>query len=446
MSYNMRFKRNSALIILLVSSIVINISITNSTPQLEYFPNGEWRTSTPEDQGVINPNKLDEMYPIIMKYGIGIDSIIIIKNGYLVYDEYFEYYNYSNLHRPMSTTKSIISILIGIANATGIITNLDQPILDIFTNRTFTNVDARKQALTIRHLLKMQMGVDWTDVPFNGSVDPSNYELLSNMTADQWENLPVDVNNDYMRMVNSDDRVQYVLDKPLNHEPGTVFKYNCGAAHLLSAIIQVKTGKNTVDFAKKHLFDPLNITDYYWWNDSMGISTGDGGLWLQPIDMAKFGYLCLNNGTWNGNQVVPKEWIQESTFPHTTSTALGQSYGYLWWINPSENYYYALGLGGQFIVIKPDEKMVVTITASEYTHAPFWPRKILHDFILESLNPETATDEPTTSPTSLTTSTSIITTPSSSTTSSSTPAVTPAFSFIPLLIGLLLLMGLRKKK
>ena len=422
-----RFKRvirNFILILFLGSVIVVNIPVLRSTPMLDYFPDGDWRTSTPEEQGM-DSNRLDEMYTKIKKYEIGIDSIHIITNGYLVYEEYFDYYNYSNLHNPMSTTKSVISILIGIANATGLITNLDQPVLDIFTNRTFVNVDARKQALTIRHLLKMQMGVDWKDVQFIEDLDPFDYENLSNMTADRWENLPVNLDNDFMQMLNSDDRVQYVLDKPLIYDPGTVWHYNCGAAHLLSAIIQIKTGMSTANFAKSHLFDPLNITNYYWWNDSMGISTGDGGLWLQPIDMAKFGYLCLNNGTWNGNQVVPKEWIQESIIPHTPS-AMQDSYGYLWWINIPLNYYWAWGLGGQYIMVKPDKKMVVVFTGNMYTQGT-GPAQFIRDYILKSFEkPKTTTGQLT-----------------SSTTSSSD---TSAFPFIPIVFCLLLLTIRYRKK
>ncbi|MHA2330379.1 MAG: serine hydrolase domain-containing protein, partial [Candidatus Hodarchaeales archaeon] len=276
-------------------------------------------------------------------------------------------------------------------------------------------------------------------------VDIHDYELLSNMTADRYENLPIGSFYDAMQMINSDDWVQYALDKPMVSDPGTNFKYNSGASHLLSTIIHNKTGMNTEDFAKKHLFDPLNITDYHWWNDSMGITMGAFGLWLQPIDMAKIGYLYLNNGTWNGSQIVPKEWVQESTIPYTTASAM-DPYGYQWWIDPEKTYYYAFGLGGQYILVHPDEKMVIALTSSEYTHAVFQPGHTI-GLILESLNPETTTNEPTTPTTSSSPSSNISTTPTSSTTSSITPAVTPAFSFIPLLFCLLLLtIGLRKKK
>ncbi|MHA2328806.1 MAG: serine hydrolase domain-containing protein [Candidatus Hodarchaeales archaeon] len=377
---NLRSSSLASLVLLLVI-IVLILAGTNPLPTNIHLSSEE--STVTEEQG-INSNKLDEMYARIIKYDIGIDSIIIARNGHLVYEKYFEYYNYSNLHQMQSITKSITSILIGIANATGFITNLDQPILDIFTSRSFVNVDARKQTITIRHLLKMQTGMECDEgafLPFISTIDKHDYELLSNLSADRFENIPLSPNRNLMRMVNSDDWVQYVLDKPMVAAPGTVYKYDSGASHLLSAIIRNKTGMNAVDFAKKHLFDPLNITDYHWWNDSMGISTGAFGLWLQPIDMVKIGNLYLNNGTWKGSQIVPMEWVWESTIPFTTATPNGPL-GYQWWINPSKTYYYAFGLGGQFIVIKPDEKMVVTITASEYTDMVFQPRKILHDFIL----------------------------------------------------------------
>ena len=133
-----------------------------SSDENSYFPLDEWRNSTPEAQNM-SSDRLNKMYSVITSSDIGMDSIHIIRNGYLVYEKYFDYYNHSNLHQMWSTTKSISSILIGIANASGFITNLDQPVLDIFSERTFQNVDSRKQTITIRDLLKMhtRIGPSW---------------------------------------------------------------------------------------------------------------------------------------------------------------------------------------------------------------------------------------------------------------------------------------------
>lgn len=166
----------------------------------------------------------------------------------------------------------------------------------------------------------------------------------------------------------------------MDRDPGTQFDYNSGASHLLSVILRNKTGMNTVDYADKYLFTPLNITDYHWWNDSKGTTMGCYGLWLQPIDMAKIGYLYLNNGTWNGTPIVPEEWVERSTVGDDVS----KEYGYQWWINPSENSYYAYGLGGQYIIVMPDKSLVIVITSSEFNQE-FGPMSIVTGFVLDSI-------------------------------------------------------------
>ncbi|MFX0091580.1 MAG: serine hydrolase domain-containing protein [Candidatus Hodarchaeota archaeon] len=335
-----------------------------------YFPTNGWRTSSPEAQN-LNSTKLNAMCDNIAESDIGVDSIAIVRNGFLVYEKVFEYYNYSPMHHLFSSTKSITSILIGIANQTGYITNLDQPVLEIFSDRNFTNMDSRKQSMTIRHLLKMESGLEWNEDPItNSSVDKHDYALLSNHTNFYFDNWPICLESKAVQMVLlNTDWVQFILDQPMRDEPGTRFEYSTGVAHLLSAIIQNKTGMKAADFAKLTLFDPLNISNYYWWTDPMGITTGGHGLWMTPLDMLKIGYLYLNNGTWNNRQIVPKEWVQESTEPYNLGLRLNNNdwwYGYLWWVDNYTNTMQTGGFGGQFIFIKPDENLVVSITASEH--------------------------------------------------------------------------------
>ncbi|MHA2109242.1 MAG: serine hydrolase domain-containing protein [Candidatus Hodarchaeales archaeon] len=421
---------------ILVNLIFINCTFSSAfLNNLDYFPNGKWRTSTPEEQKM-NSNLLNAMHTKILNEALGVDSILVIRNGYLVYEDYFDYYNYSNLHNLQSVTKSIIGLLIGIANATGFIPDLDQLVLEIFPNRTFENVDTRKQALTIRHLLKMQMGIDWILESY-GFIDPFDYALHMNMTDEKLENWPVDPNNDFIPMINSDDWVQYILNKPLMIDPGTVFKYNDGASHLLSAIIQKKAGINTVAFAKQYLFNPLNITDYHWWNDSQGIAVGSHGLWLHPLDMAKIGYLCLNNGIWNDTQVVPESWIQESINPSPNN-----GYGYQWVIDTKFNFYKASGLGSQFIVVRPEKSLVVVMTTSNYNTEV--PGTLLYSPIFASILSDSTTTAHTTSTTSESVSSDQSSITDVSTTSSTTNATT--FSLFGVTALLLLTFTYRKKK
>lgn len=361
------------------SGVFPNQFVDSSSVSLTYFPTDEWRTASPEDVG-INPSKLDSMYQTIIDQNMGIDSIHIVRHGYLVYEQYFDYYNYTTLHQMWSTTKSIASIVVGIANASGFISNLDEPILDIFSERTFANVDAKKQAITIRHLLQMQSGLLWNeqDVPYlSGTVSKHDYELLSNLSEANWANWSFNPDSDTVQMVNSSDWIQFVLDKPMFTPPGTFFYYNSGVSHLLSAIIQKKTGMNTAHFANQFLFGPLGISDYLWVNDSLGISTGGFGLCLRPFDMVKIGYLFLNNGMWNGSQIVPPQWVQESTQDYD------MGYGYQWWIHDAPYFYHSAGFGGQFIIIKSDDDLVVAITASEYHTGNPW--SLIDNFIFASI-------------------------------------------------------------
>lgn len=375
-----------------------NVQIVTANEDI-YFPTDEWRTSPPSEQN-ISSEKLNNMLKAITNQHIGIDSIHVVRNGYLVYEKFYDYYNFTNLHQMWSSTKSIISILIGIANASGFISDLDESIVDIFSDRVFLNLDARKEAITIRHLLKMQSGLAWNeeDVPFLiESISINDYELVTNLSDVNFANWPFNPELDPRNMMQSSDWIQFTLDKPMVADPGTSFYYNSGNSHLLSAVIQRKTGMNTELFAKNYLFDPLGISDYLWFNDSMGISMGGFGLWLQPFDMLKIGYLFLNNGNWNGNQIVPAAWVEECTQEHN----IGVGYGYQWWINPPAGFYYSSGFGGQHIFVKSDKNLVVAITATEYSTGN--SLLIFNSFILNSFLEDIVTTVSTTTITQTTT-------------------------------------------
>ena len=377
---------------LLILSLTVSGKTVLSSPEAEapYFPTNGWRRSTPGEQGM-DQDRIDEMHQQIINSYNGIESVTIVKNGYLVYEEYFEYYNYSNIHQMFSITKSVISLLVGIANATGFIPNLDQPVLEIFSDRNFTNVDANKQALTIRHLLKMQSGIQSNQESgpyYLDYVDINNYDLFTDTNVSTWpSSWPYNMSNDAFQLPFSNDSIKLILDRPMAHPPGTYFLYSGLDSHLLSAIIQNKTGMTSEEFAVQYLFDPLNITDYLWWKHQIGISMGQTGLWLRPLDMVKIGYLCLNNGLWNTTRIVPEEWIQES-FQDYRPGEKNWGYGYQWWINHNRNYFRAGGLGGQTIGVKPDSNLVIVITCSDYNSNPaplFTAWMVFTSYILESL-------------------------------------------------------------
>jgi hypothetical protein len=199
------------------------------------------------------------------------------------------------------------------------------------------------------------------------------------------------------QLASSGDWVQFMLGLPLSDPPGSRFVYNSGGSHLLSAIVQQTTGMMSEKFAAANLFAPLGITAWAWNSDPNMISTGGWGLWLAPRDMAKFGYLYLHGGAWDSQQVVPAEWVADSTRAHITAGSqwLSDDYGYQWWID-QEGYYMALGYGGQYIIVMPERDMVVTFTSGLSVNDYFVPEELFNSFILpasESSEPLPANPE-----------------------------------------------------
>ncbi len=252
------------IIIVGAASVLFLLTPTRAIPP--YSPTQGWRTSTPEEQG-IDSTPLVAMLDDIQKKNQPIDGILIVRNGTLVLEAYRHPFQADQRHFMSSATKSITGTLIGIAIDKGLIDSVDHKLLDFFPDRTFANVDTQKQSITLRHVLSMSSGLDW---PHNGL----NEYLEPGMEA-------------------SKDWVQFVLDRPMAAAPGSVFVYNSGGSHLLSAVIQKATGMSALDFAQKHLFAPLGITNVTWATDPQGINFGAANLAMSPRDMAKLGYLYL---------------------------------------------------------------------------------------------------------------------------------------------------------
>ena len=319
-----------------------------------YRPTAGWRTSTPEQQGM-DSEKLAEMMDAIRQRKYDIDSVLVIRNGYMVADAYVHPFRPGSRHIIRSCTKSIVSALIGIAIDQGYIKGVDQPVLELFPERTTANLDANKKAMTLEDLLTMTSGFDCQD----------SYLY-------RWRGL-----NELRR---SEDWVQFVLDLPMREEPGTRFEYCNSASFLLSAIIQNTTGMSALAFAQKHLFGPLGISDVLWPSNPQGISIGWSEIQMRPHDMVKIGYLYLNEGLWDGQQIVPAPWVKASTRRHTPAT-LSDGYGYQWWVDAA-GYYMALGYAGQYIVVVPEKDLVVVFTSDLSESNFFVPESLLKQFIL----------------------------------------------------------------
>ncbi|MBU1749474.1 MAG: beta-lactamase family protein [Chloroflexi bacterium] len=320
-----------------------------------YWPTADWRTSTPEEQG-LDSVKLADMLEAIRKQGHDIDSVSVVRHGYLVADATVYPFQPDTKHVVHSCTKSVISALVGIAIDQGHIQGVDQPVLDIFANRTVANVDERKQAMTLEHVLMMANGLECRD----------SYLY-------RWQGMT--------QMRGTDDWIQFMLDLPMAEAPGTRFEYCNGGSFLLSAIVQEKTGQTALDFARENLFGPLGITDVDWPANPQGITIGWGDLRLKPHDMLKFGYLYLHEGQWAGRQVVPAVWVRASTTRHIAAGTLSDGYGYQWWVDDA-GYTMALGYAGQYIVVVPDQDMVVVFTSDLAEQDFFTPETLLKTYIL----------------------------------------------------------------
>ncbi len=334
-----------------------------------YWPTNGWKSCAPEDVGMDSEKlkQLNEEISILLKIHADIHSVLVIKNGYIIAEQYYsEEFTAESIHRINSCTKSITSALIGIALNKGIISNVNEKMADFFPEYEIENLTADKQNITLEQMLTMSTGLEWYEMEYS-------YD---------------DERNSFYQWARSDDRVKYVLDLPIAEIPGTVYNYNSGVSHMLSAIIQKKSGMRTDSFAMKNLFEPLGINDFFWRYDSNRISNGGHGLRLSPRDMAKFGYLYLKNGLWDANQIVPENWVKESSKPKIQRKYIKDFYyGYQWWVSP-DDYYCAVGYAGQWIYIVPNSDLVVVFTNSlneeEYLQITT-PERLFRTYILPAV-------------------------------------------------------------
>jgi CubicO group peptidase (beta-lactamase class C family) len=330
----------------------------NATPGLDIpWPTQGWQTSTPEEQGM-DPGLLEDMLMAVEGQNLGLHSLLVIRHGRIVSETYYAAFTAKTHHEQYSVTKSFIGTLVGIALEQGFIKSLDTPVVDLFPGVSFANPDPRKDAMTVEDLLTMRAGLDWEEG------DPA-----------------------YMALSNSPDWAIFMLNLPMATEPGTSFVYCSGCSHVLSSILYWVTWQNVRKFADRNLLKPLGISDYGWETDNQGIHLGGWGMQLTPRDMAKLGYLYLHEGNWEGEQIVPKGWVEQATQSHVDFED-GNGYGYQWWIYPgfagmAQGVYSALGRYGQTIFVVPELDLVVVTTAQVENHDPIF--ELIADYIIPAV-------------------------------------------------------------
>ncbi len=315
-----------------------------------YYPDHEWRTSTPEEQGM-DSELLLRMFETIQANKVPIHSVLIIRNGYLVCEAYFQPFHRDTRHDLFSATKSFTSTLIGIAISEGKIKGVDQKITDIFPNLKIPENSLGLEDSTVENILTMSAGhtADSVDAVYSSANWPQTFYSL-----------------------------------PFSTKPGTRFLYDSGASHLLAAILKKTTGKDVEEYARERLLDPLNISGYAWEKSHEGINTGGWGLRITPTDMAKFGYMILHKGGWNEKQIVPSAWVETATQKHIEGywgETRGDDYGYQFWMNPFGGFR-ADGFAGQFIYILPEYDMVAVFTSGINYSETYQPVKLMNDFVV----------------------------------------------------------------
>jgi len=261
--------------------------------------------------------------------------------------DWHPYLHGSDLHTLQSATKSMTSTIYGVAITRGDFkAALDTPVLRYFNEASVRNVDALKRRMTLHDLLTMSAGLDWNEeLPYD---DPGNTAIAME-AADDW--------------------VQYVIDRPMAHEPGTVFAYNSGVSELLAYVFLAETGQDIERYAEAHLFKPLGIVHHYWKRSPLGLVDTEGGLFLSAQDLAKIGMLFLHEGKWHGKAIVGANWIKESLKPRfdggELDAGVGWKYGYQWWLRPHAGTpqfdFAARGFGGQLLFVAPLAQIVIVV-------------------------------------------------------------------------------------
>ncbi|UCF26055.1 MAG: serine hydrolase [Ralstonia sp.] len=294
-------------------------------------------------------------------------SLLVVRHGQLVAEVYrpgkderikdlfrsTRTFDATSIHDVRSISKSVTSLLWGIAQAQGKTPALDTPALSLFPELADLNRDGR-EAITLGQMLSMSSGLAWNEWNATSLLNGDEFGLM-------WHT----------------SQAHYVFDRPMAAPAATQFNYNGGNTAVLGQLLAERVGMSLPEYARQNLFEPLGITHWEWVDDFRGRPIAYAGLRLRPRDLARIGQLVLQHGQWQGRQIVPAEWIAESTRPHI-DTGMGLQYGYQWWLGKvsaaggEQAWIGGIGRGGQRLWIVPGLDMVVVATAGDYNQRTIW--------------------------------------------------------------------------
>jgi CubicO group peptidase (beta-lactamase class C family) len=303
------------------------------------FPTRDWAIADPASQNM-DPARLQSAHQMIRSSMPHVHSLVVVRNGYLVWESYYGGYRRNSRHAVMSVTKSVTSLLVGVARDRGLVA-FESQVAAYFPEYFPAGVDGRKLGLQVRHLLALRSGIQWTEYP------PFSREAQTALNS-----------------------VDAVLNLPMIASPDERWWYSSGDYHLLAGILTRATGMPPLTFADQTLFAPMGITNRRWQTDANGTHKGGIGLALTPRDMAKIGLLTLGLGYWDGQYLVSGSWIELSTQNAPNNAAY--RYGYGWWTAQlaGQRVYYAAGYGGQLIVVVPALGLIAVMTGAENVSPP----------------------------------------------------------------------------
>ena len=343
---------------LLIASAILALSIlvgasprTEDLEAVEYtpLPGEDWKVSTPAEQG-LDPMLVAELYLNAIELET-LYGLLVIKDGYLIAERYFNKGSIKQLSGRQSATKSFTSALVGIALDQGYLSSVDQKMMDFFPEFAGQTTDPRKEQITIMDLLQMRGG--YPDEELN----PTYLEKM--FFSDNWHWVP------------------HLIDFPLLSDPGTEFNYSNLTSHLLGVIVARACNTDLKSYAQEHLFSPINAVVGDWSADADGYNMGALEIYVTARDMAKFGLLYLNDGEYEGKQILSADWVRDSLQRYSDNVKVGEwitsrygyfrdiGYGYQWWSARvgKHHFSYAAGHGANYIILLHELDMIIVTTA-----------------------------------------------------------------------------------
>ena len=312
------------------------------------WPTAGWSTAHPEDVGM-DPAALQRFVDFTTGGWFTTRGMMVIRRGVIVAESYGAGFHRDSRHESYSVAKSFTSAVTGIAIDQGFLSGVDEKVARFYPRWQSLPAGDCRRDIELRHLMLLTSGLQWEE----NWINPDSF-------------------NDARVMFDTPDKVGYVLDKPCVKPPGTAFTYSTGDPALLSGVIAAATGMTAEDFARKNLFGPIGICGIQWNKDAAGQTITAFGLQGTVREFAKFGYLFLRKGQWEDQQILSRTWVEQTTSPADEPGAR-PDYSYLWHLGDynqdgeRRNYFYAEGVYGQYIVVLPDEDIVLVKVADSMT-------------------------------------------------------------------------------